>query len=341
MHTPIITGLLAYGTSGKLFQAPFLQAHPGFRLFSVTERHQRLAISDYPEIKSYTTVDEHLRDPEVELIVINTPNNTHFEYGMQALKAGKHILVEKPFTTSQAEAIALFKLGQKLNLNVLVYQNRRWDSDFLSVKQIIESGRLGQLVEVHFRFDRYRIAIGPKIFKESAIPGSGLLYDLGPHLIDQVIALFGTPLQFQKQTGVYRPNSRVDDYVFIKMTYPDQMQVYVYASMLVVQPLPAFVLHGLQGSYSKERADVQEDQLRAGILPTDEIYGIENIDLEGRLTVVKPDNQVTTEYLPAVKGDYMQLFDAVYQTIRKNKRYPITSEEILCQLAILESTQQL
>lgn len=339
MNHPINTGLLAYGTSGKLFHAPFLHAHPGFRLFSVTERHQQLAVANYPEIKTYATVDEHLRDPEVELIIINTPNNTHFDYGMQALMVGKHILIEKPFATSALEARALFELGKKLNLKVLVYQNRRWDSDFLSVKQVLDSGSLGRLVEVHFRFDRYRLAIGPKKFKETAVPGSGLLYDLGPHLVDQAIALFGNPIHFQQQTGIYRPNSQVDDYVFIRLSYPDDLQVYLFASMLVAKQLPAFVLNGLHGSYVKERTDVQEDQLRIGILPGDKNYGVEKDGLAGQLTIANAGGETTTAYVPALKGDYMGIFEAIYQTIRKDAVYPVTTEAVITQMSILENLQ--
>ncbi|MGV8878574.1 MAG: Gfo/Idh/MocA family protein [Sphingobacteriaceae bacterium] len=339
MNHPIKTGLLAYGTSGKLFHTPFLHAHPGFGLYSVTERHQQLAVANYPEIKTYATVDEHLRDPEVELIIINTPNNTHFDYGMQALMAGKHILIEKPFATSVLEANTLFELGKKLNLKVLAYQNRRLDSDFLSVKQVLESGRLGRLVEVHFRFDRYRLAIGPKQFKETDVPGSGILYDLGSHLVDQAIALFGNPIYFQQQTGIYRPNSQVDDYVFIRLSYPDDLQVYIFASMLVAKQLPAFVLNGIHGSYIKERTDVQEDQLRSGVLPDDENYGLEKDGLAGQLTIVNTEGEKTTEYLPALKGDYMGIFDAVYQTIRENAAFPVAPEAVITQMSILENSQ--
>ncbi|MHB1178347.1 MAG: Gfo/Idh/MocA family protein, partial [Daejeonella sp.] len=150
VYQPINTGLLAYGMSGRIFHAPFIHTHPGFRLNAVTERHDKKANQFYPDIKSYKTTDELINEKSIELVVVNTPNNTHFEYAKQALMAGKHVLVEKPFTTSLSEAKELFKLGKKVQRKVMAYQNRRWDSDFKSVKNIVESGKLGKLIEVHF-----------------------------------------------------------------------------------------------------------------------------------------------------------------------------------------------
>jgi scyllo-inositol 2-dehydrogenase (NADP+) len=340
MIHPIKTGLLAYGASGKLFHAPFLHAHPGFQLYSVTERNQKNAVHDYPGIKSFNSIEEQLADPSIELIVINTPNNTHVDFAIQALNAGKHILIEKPCATSVAEAKALFDLGKKVNKQVLVYQNRRWDSDYNSVKEIINSRQLGPLVEVHFRFDRYRLDIGPKIFKEEPIPGSGLLFDLGPHLVDQVIDLFGAPIHCFKKTGIYRPNSKVNDYAFIHLSYPEQLQVYVYASMLVANPQPAFVIHGQKGSFIKYRTDVQEDQLREGILPTDPNYGLEKPGSEGLLTLINKDGETIKEYLQGDRGDYRGIFEAVYQTIRNNQTFPVKEEHILWQMSILENSNQ-
>ena len=148
-----------------------------------------------------------LQDEEVELIIVNTPGNTHFELATKALKAGKHVLIEKPIAVTSAEAKALFDLGRKVDRHVMVYQNRRWDSDFISVKKIIDSGKLGELIEVHFRFDRYKATLSPKLFKESKnVPANGLVYDLGPHLLDQAISLFGKPLSYGRTTGIYREN---------------------------------------------------------------------------------------------------------------------------------------
>ena len=156
MSSPIVTGLMAYGMSGKLFHAPFLSTNPQFKLKAVVERNQKKMATDYPYIVSYDGVDELLNDPEIELIVVNTPSFTHADFAKRVLAAGKHVLIEKPVSATAAEVKELFDLGKKVNRQVMVYQNRRWDSDFLSVKEVIESGRLGRLAEVHIRYDRYK-----------------------------------------------------------------------------------------------------------------------------------------------------------------------------------------
>ena len=209
----IATGLLAYGMSGRIFHAPFLALNPGFELHAVVERHEKKAVNDYPKITSYNSVDDLLADDTIELVIVNTPPYTHFELAKKSLEAGKHVLVEKPMVATSDQMKILFDLGRKMGRHVLVYQNRRWDSDFVSMKNVIESGRLGELIEVHFRFDRYKTALSPKVFKEQkSYAASGLVYDLGPHLIDQAISLFGKPLSFKKTTGIYRENSEVPDF---------------------------------------------------------------------------------------------------------------------------------
>ncbi len=322
--------------SGRIFHAPFISAHPGFKLKAVTERTKKTAAERYPDIISYNSVDELLADNELELIVVNTPNNTHFDLATRALKAGKHVLIEKPAANTVKEVKALFDLGRKQNKQVLIYQNRRWDSDFLSVKQVIESGELGKLIEITFRFDRYKPILSPKVFKETAgLAANGLVYDLGPHLIDQVISLFGEPLSFHKTTATHRSGSEVDDYFFIQLSYPNQLNVCVASNLLTAQPLPPFVLHGTAGTYIKDRVDVQEEQLDKNILPTDAAYGIEPCDTEGKLYTINADGCKNIKVIPALKGNYMGLFEAVYHSIQHLHPYPITETAILCQMEIL------
>lgn len=324
--------------SGRIFHAPFLHAHPGFTLKAITERSKKTAQERYPAVLSYDSVEQLLADDEIELIVVNTPNNTHYDLATLALKAGKHVLIEKPVADSAIETKALFDLGRAQNRQVLVYQNRRWDSDFLSVKQVIDSGKLGKLTEVTFRFDRYKLALSPKAFKETPNAGAnGLVYDLGPHLLDQLISLFGKPLEFNKIKAANRPGSQVDDYFFYQLSYPGNLNVMAASSLLTAQPMPAFVLHGTQGTYIKDRVDVQENQLDQNIAPTDEHYGLEEPGLEGKLTTINADGSKHIESIPSLKGDYTGLFEAVYQTIRNHITYPITEENILCQMELLEA----
>lgn len=337
MNSKINTGLLAYGMSGKVFHAPFVSTHPGFNLKGIVERNHKIAQKDYPEIISYNSVEELLNDSSIDLVIINTPNNTHYEYAKQALKAGKHILVEKPFTATTKQADELFTLAKSLGKKALVYQNRRYDSGFNSVKNIIKSGKLGKLVEVHFRYDRYRNEISPKAFKEELVEATGLQYDLGPHLLDQAIALFGKPEKYNKILSKNRANTKVDDYFAIQLTYPNELNVFLTASMLVADIQSAFVVNGMMGSFSKNHADVQEAQLLKGMKPTEEGYAIENPLDAGKLTLVTQDGGRTTEFIPSEKGDYPGIFEAIYQNIVNNKPYPITKEDILTQLEILEN----
>ncbi|RZK51648.1 MAG: oxidoreductase [Pedobacter sp.] len=337
MNRQINTALLAYGMSGKVFHAPFVATHPAFNLKGIAERSKKLAQQDYPDIISYNSVDELLADDSIDLVIINTPNNTHYEFAKQALNAGKHILVEKPFTATTAQAKEIFALAKSLGKKALTYQNRRYDSGFNAVRNVIESGKLGKLVEVHFRYDRYRNEIGPKVFKEEPVEASGLSYDLGPHLLDQAISLFGKPEKYYKTLAKHRANTKVDDYFSIQLVYPNDLNVYLTASMLVAEIKDAFVVNGTLGSFSKNHADVQEAQLLKGMKPTDEGYGIENTNDAGRLTEVTTDGGRETSIIPSEKGDYMGIFEAVYQNIINDVPYPVTENDVLTQLEILES----
>ncbi|HEX8426638.1 Gfo/Idh/MocA family protein [Hymenobacter sp.] len=335
---PIQTGLLAYGMSGRIFHAPFIEAHPGFVLRAVVERSRKQMQATYPHVISYDSVPDLLHDPAIELVVVNTPNDSHFSLATEALQAGKHVLVEKPVGTSAADIDALYALGRQMNRQVFGYQNRRWDSDFMAVRQVVESGQLGQLIEAHIRFDRYKTAIHTKVFKEEpTTPGSGLHFDLGPHILDQAISLFGRPTEFRKTFGSFRPNSRVTDYFQLHLLYPNGLNVYLTTSLLVADPGPAFVLHGTRGSLRKGRTDVQETQLDSGLSPLDDQYGLEPADAAGTLTLVNETGEKTVSAIEPLRGDYMGLFEAVHQSVRHGQPYPIREEQLRAQLEILAS----
>jgi predicted dehydrogenase len=329
---------MAYGMSGKVFHAPFLAHHPGFRLKAVVERNHKLASADYPQVQSYNSVDELLADDSIDLVVVNTPNYTHYEFTKKALLASKHVLAEKPFTTTSDEAEDLFALAKQCGKQLMVYQNRRCDSGFKLTKSIIESGQLGKLTEIHFRFDRYRNEIGKKDFKErSRFAASGLLYDLGPHLIDQAICLFGTPEDFYKVTAKNRVGSQVDDYFFIHLAYPKQLNIYLTATLLAADIPPAFVVNGSLGTFTKNHGDVQEAQLLAGMRPADEGFGIEQAKDAGRLCLVANDGTRNISKTVSPQGNYGEIFEAVYQTLSTGVAFPVTEEQIISQLKILQA----
>lgn len=337
MYQPISTGLLSYGMSGKIFHAPFISHHPGFTLNAVTERSKKAAAADYPGIISYDSIQELIDDPGIELVVVNTPNNTHADFAKQALLAGKHVLVEKPFAITAAEAREVFELAASVGRRVMVYQNRRFSSDFLSLTQVVNSGKLGNLIEVHFRYDRYRSYIGPKRFKETPIPGSGIFYDLGAHLVDQAITLFGDPVTSHKTLGCYRKDSKVDDFAHLHLTFPNQLNVFITVSMLVADALPGIVIHGTNGSFVKEFCDTQEEQLLLGMTLSDEGFGEERPGKEGKLTTIDSEGNKKIEWTPSLRGDYSVIFEAVYQTIRKDAAFPVTEHQVLQQIKLLEA----
>lgn len=327
---------MSFGMSGRIFHAPFLDASPRFRLQAVAERSKKIASSLYPGIISYNSTEELLNDTDIELLVVNTPNNTHFDYCKAALESGKHVLVEKPVCTSSKEVRELFRLAASKQLNLMVYQNRRWDADYRLVSKVVSEGSLGQLIEAHFRFDRYKKALSVKAFKEEPMPASGLIYDLGPHIIDQVIALFGRPSSFRKTEGTYRPGSKVNDYFHLHLKYPGGLNVYITSGLLMAAGQPAYVVSGVDGALVKPRTDVQEDQLSRGMNLTDRQFGQEEQGGEGYIVRYQEDGKKQLQYQPSLKGNYMHLFDAVYDTIRNNRPFPVTEDEIVCQLEIIE-----
>lgn len=209
--SPIKTALLSYGMSGRVFHAPFIELHPGFELAGSWERSAQKITTDHPRAKSYYTLESLLDDGDVELIIVNTPTYTHYEYAKKALLAGKDIVVEKAFTTTVAEAIELKKIAEEQNKKIAVFQNRRWDSDFKTVRSILDQGLLGEIIEGEIHFDRFNPSLSPKQHKEVPGPGAGILKDLGPHVIDQAVYLFGMPEELFADIRITRENSKVDD----------------------------------------------------------------------------------------------------------------------------------
>lgn len=335
MEKPIKTALLAYGMSGKVFHAPFLATNNGFDFYGVLERNEKKAFIDFPTIKSFSTIDELLVDETIELIVVNTPNNTHFEFAKKVLEAGKHVLIEKPATTTPEEFISLIALAKKTNKKVFVYHNRRWSSDIMATKSVIASGKLGKIVEMHLRFDRYRPTIGAKTFKETPIPSSGIWYDLGSHLIDQAISIFGKPIHHYRYKNSYRENSQVDDYAFMHIEFQNNVNVFITTSMLVVDAQHGIVLHGTKGSFIKEFCDEQENQLQNGLSPLSPNFGYEKLNKAGKLTYYNDKNELVIEPIPSIKGNFNGLFDAIYQDIRNNIPFPVDNEAIIEQLKLL------
>ncbi len=258
--TVIKTALLSYGMSGKVFHAPFIHNHAGFELAAVWERNKKTASEDYPSIQVVQQLEEILNNDEIELVIVNTPTATHFEYAQKALLAGKHVVVEKAFTTSEKEADILIELAEKQERILSVYQNRRWDSDFLTVQKIVSQQLLGTIHTVTIRFERFKDILSTRLHKEQPGPGAGLLMDLGPHIIDQALVLFGMPNAVEAHFRRLRTQSMVDDDFLIHLLYHN-LRVTLISSLLVPYPVEAYLIHGSKGSLIKQRADIQESAL--------------------------------------------------------------------------------
>jgi predicted dehydrogenase len=333
----IKTALLSYGMSGKVFHAPFIDFHQGFELMGAWERSKNLIQADYPKTNSFSSYEELLAT-DVELIIVNTPVATHYEYAKKGLLAGKHLIVEKAFTTTVAEAEELAALAKSKNLKLAVFQNRRWDSDFKTVQKILDDGVLGELIEVEFHFDRYNPLLSPKLHKETTNAGAGVLKDLGPHLIDQALYLFGFPKSVFATIRTTREHSLVDDWIDILLYYPN-FQVRLKASFFVREAIPSFVLHGKKGSFLKPRADVQEDHLKAGLKPNLDHWGTESKEQSGLLHT-EINGKIIKEKVASLQGNYNDFFEGVYQAIVYNKMEPVTANDGIKVMQIIEAALQ-
>jgi len=325
---PVKTALLSFGMSGRVFHAPFLHLNPGFELYAIWEREKNLSKALYPYVRVYRSFEEILNDPAIELVVVNTPNYTHYEFTKAVLKAGKHAVVEKPFTVTVEEGLELAALAMEVGKKIAVYQSRRYDSDSKTVKKVVEEGWLGEIVEAELHYDRYTVALSPKVHKETPGPGRGLLYDLGSHLLDQVLQLWGMPEAVYADIGIIRPISKVDDYMELLLYYPAQrnLRVRLKSSYLVREPIPAIGLYGTLGTFLKPKADPQEQRLLAGAMPEGDDWGVEPDSGKGLLHTEK-DGKVIREHIPSLRGDYGEFYESMYEAIRNNKPVPVTAEE--------------
>ena len=333
----IKAAILSYGMSGKVFQAPFLELHPGFEFLGSWERSKKLVQEDYPQVKSYASIDEVLAS-DADLVVVNTPIETHFEYTKRVLEAGKHAIVEKAFTATLAEAEELAALAKAKGVKLAVFQNRRWDSDLKTVRQVLHDGALGEIVEAEFHFDRYNPLLSPKVHKETVNSGSGILKDLGPHLIDQALYLFGLPKSVFADIRTTRDNSVVDDWIDILLFYSN-FRVRLKASFFVREPNPAYVIHGKKGSFLKHRGDIQEDELKLMKKPSLTTWGTEPLEKEGFLHA-EIDGKVIHGTIPTLQGNYYDFFDGVYNSIVNNVAEPVTAQDGVNVMRIIDADIQ-
>ena len=334
----INTALLSFGMSGRLFHAPFIEQHPGFRLSGSWERSSKNIAQHYPGVTSYGSLEKLLSDEAVELVIVNTPTWTHYDYAKQALEHGKHVVVEKAFVGNAQEARELRDLAVETGRKLAVFQNRRWDSDFLAMRDVLQQGVLGDIVEANLGYLRFDPNLSPKSHKENPSSGSGILKDLGSHVIDQALVRFGMHDAVFADIGITRDDSEVEDYFDILLRYADK-RVHVRAGYFYKQQLPAFSLFGKKGSFIKSRSDVQESQLDQGMKPDDPDYGREPAGAEGRLcTGAVGENDVRE--IPSPRGNYAAFYAGLYESIVNDRPEPVTADDGVRVMRIIDAAWQ-
>lgn len=332
-------GLCAFGMSGKVFHAPFLKEHPGFFMSAVVERSKEDSKEKYPETTIYRSVEEMLKNADIELVVVNTPVQTHFEYTKMALEAGKNVVVEKPFTVNVSQAEELVKLAEEKGLFLSVYQNRRFDRDYLQVQKIMSEGNLGNIKEAEIRFDRFRTEPSGKAHKENPeATGSGSLHDLGAHLVDQAVQYFGFPERLFADVFSMKGKEFANDYFEIILFYQNDLRVRLKSSVFTKEAHYAYAIHGEKGSFLQERTDNQENELVAGAVPE---YGKEWTqplkEPDGILNYLNENKETQRIFTSSESGNYMNYYQQIYEFIVFGYALPSPAEEIIKNMKIIDA----
>lgn len=332
----INTGICSYGMSGKIFHAPFIHAHPLFNLSAIVERHRDESRAKYPDSKLYRSFEELLADKDIELIVVNTPVQTHFEYAKAALNAGKHVIVEKPFTVTAEEAQILDDLAKEKNLFLSVYQNRRYDGDFKALKDVVSENLLGELKEAELRYDRYRPGHSGKDHKEGDKPGAGNLHDLGAHLIDQAIQLFGFPEAVFADVFTMRKDMIANDYFEVLLYYPRPFRVRIKGTVFAREQYYAYILQGENGTFMQQRSDLQEARLMADKVPSLGTWIPTPQGHDGILHTIINGEPVRKE-TRSTMGNYMDYYEDVYQALVNGAPNPVPASQAVLTMRIIEA----
>lgn len=313
MSKKLRVGVVGYGMSATVFHLPFITTMDGFELVAVLERRSDESKKKYPDIKLVRNIDEMIALDDVDVVVITTPNDTHFPFASKALKAGKHVVLEKPFTNTIEEGKELIEIAKNSGKILSVYHNRRYVSDFLTMKELIANRALGDVHEFTANYDRYRPEARPDAWREADLPGSGILYDLGPHIIDQALYLFGNPKTITADIRMQRPHSRVDDYFNIWLDY-GFLKVTLHSGMLIREQGPRYMIHGTKGSFIKYGDDPQEEKLKKGELPVAPDWGREREEYFGLLHT-EADGKEVRKTLPSVAGNFGLYYQNLYNAI--------------------------
>ena len=335
----IDVGVIGFGLAGRAFHAQVIRATPGLRLAAIVQRHGNEAAEKYPDVRVVRSVQELLDIRDIRLVVIATPNDTHAPIARQCLEAGRDVVVDKPFATTLKEAEELVELASESGRLITVYQNRRYDGDFQAIREIVADVTLGRIVRFETSYDRFRPDLKPGAWRERVGPGSGVFFDIAPHLIDHALLLFGLPGAVTADIRMERAVAVVDDSFDVMLHYSAGMRSVLRSTMLAVAPRPRFVLHGTRGSFVKQTFDPQEINLRRGYVPESGPWGGEPQEDWGVLTTMEND-VVTKRSVPSATSDYRDYYANVRDAILGRATLAVTPEHALDVMRILEMAQE-
>lgn len=329
----IRAGVIGYGLGGMAFHAPLIDAVPELELAAIVTSRAGEVGAKYSGVQVVTDAAALFADPSIRLVAISTPNDTHFPLARAALEAGKHVVIDKPFATSVADGDALVAMAEARGLVLSAFHNRRWDADFLTVRKLVDSGALGEVMLYEGRWDRFRPEVTDK-WKDA--PGvGGTLADLGPHLIDQLLVLFGMPEALSADIAIQREGARADDYFELVFHYGERRAV-LSSSRLVAAARPRFSLHGTKGSFVKYGLDPQEAALKAGGSANDPDHGAEDAGQYGELR--RADG--THETVTSERGDYRRFYAGVARAIADGTAPPVGAADAVAGLRLIELARQ-
>jgi scyllo-inositol 2-dehydrogenase (NADP+) len=334
----IEVALIGFGLAGKFFHAQVIHAVPGLRIAAILQRTGDEAAKLYPQARIVRTLEELLAIESIRLIVIASPNQTHFPFAKRCLEAGRDVVVDKPFTNTVAEAVELFRIAKQHSRTLTVFHSRRFDADFQALRIFLPKGDLGRVVRFESHYDRFRPAGKVGAWREQPGPGSGILFDLGPHLIDHALMLFGRPQAISADVRMERDGAQTDDAFDLSLEYPHSMRAQLSATMLSLTPRPRFVVLGTQGSFVKRGFDPLENALRTGQVPSENAWMMEKEEDGGELTTVR-DGQTVKTRVPG-RGDWRDFYVNVRDVLLGKTTLLVTPRQVLDVMVALELAQQ-
>jgi scyllo-inositol 2-dehydrogenase (NADP+) len=332
---PIRCGVIGFGLAGRIFHSAVIDATDGMELAGIVQRSGDAAHNAYPHVPIYRSLDAMLGEADLDVVVVATPNDTHVPMAAQCLRAGKHVVIDKPVAVSSSEAALLFAVSRETGRRVFVYHNRRWDGDFLTVQQLLKTDQLGTLHTFESHFDRFRPTPKQGAWREEVGHGNGILLDLGSHLGDQALVLFGLPTAVWGDVRSEREGSRVDDAFDIRLYYSD-VTVWLRSSSLSPLPAVRFLAEGTRGSYRKDNLDPQEDALRSGDLFQSKPWGMDPESAWGAITSLDANGATQHTIVPTLPGDYRGFYANVRDTLLGKAEQAVTLVDAWRVLRLLE-----